>query len=240
MSYAEIDVAAYGRSIGQVRRAQAEEIVAFARAHGASGEWLDVGCGYGYLLDAARGAGFRVRGIEPNAIPAAAVRERGIAVDHEPLNASTPRADIVSALDVLEHVTDINAFARVVRTRTRSLWLIKVPSSDGLFYRLAHALRIRSVVERLWQTDYAHPHLLYFDESALRRFLEKHGFEIVARRYLQETSARTIVPRLMLAGGLALWKAWLAIPVVAAINVIERFRRKSDALMVLVRVRSRS
>jgi SAM-dependent methyltransferase len=235
-SYAEIDVSAYLRSIGSVREAQADDIVAFAREYRATGEWLDIGCGYGYVLDAARNAGFRVRGIEPNDVAAAVARERGIDVSRDPLSETTLPADIVSTLDVLEHLSDINAFANLVKIKATTLWLIKVPSSDGMFYRVAHTLRIHSAVERLWQTHYEHPHLVYFDESTLLRFLRKHGFEIVAQRYLHETPARTIVPRLMLAGDIPLWKAWLAFPVAVAINIIERLRRRSDALMVLVRV----
>ena len=234
--YAEVDMDAYHRSIGCVRQSQAEEIIAFAREHGATGEWLDVGCGYGYVLDAARMAGFRPRGIEPNAIAADAVHARGIDVHHGRLEPSTPPADIVSTLDVLEHLDDINAFAELVKTKTRTLWMIKVPSSDGLFFRVAHMLRIRSAVERLWQTHYEHPHTVYFDESTLARFLQKHGFEILAVRYLQEAPTRTVVPRLTLAGGMPQWKAWLAVPVAILINMIEQLRRRSDALLVLARV----
>ncbi|HVE72188.1 MAG TPA: class I SAM-dependent methyltransferase [Thermoanaerobaculia bacterium] len=236
-SYADVDLDAYLQSIGSVRQAQAEEIVAFAREHGADGEWLDVGCGYGYVLDAAREAGFRVRGIEPNAIAAEAARARGIGVHHGLLDESTPPADIVSTLDVLEHLDDINAFAKLVKTKARALWLIKVPSSDGLFFRFAHLLRIRSAVERLWQTHYEHPHTVYFDQATLARFVQKHGLDILGVRHLQEVPIRTVVPRLTLAGDMPRWKARLAVPVAFTINVIERLRRRSDALLMLVRVR---
>lgn len=239
-SYADVDMDAYRESIGWVRRIQAEEIVAFAREHGARGEWLDVGCGYGHVLDAARMAGFRVRGIEPDVLAADAVRGRGIDVHHGLLDGSTQPADIVSTLDVLEHLDDINAFATLVKTKTRTLWMIKVPSSDGLFFRIAHMLRIRGAVERLWQTHYEHPHAVYFDESTLARFLEKHGLEIVALRYLDELPACTVVPRLTLHGDMPRWKAWLAVPAALLINAIERLRRRSDALVVLVRVRQRT
>ncbi|HVG23856.1 MAG TPA: class I SAM-dependent methyltransferase [Thermoanaerobaculia bacterium] len=235
-SYADVDVDAYERSIGAVRQMQAEEIVAFAREHGADGEWLDVGCGYGYVLDAARRGGFRIRGIEPNAIAAAAARAREIDVHHGQLDASTNAADIVSTLDVLEHLGDLDGFARLVKQKARRVWLIKVPSSDGLFFRIAHLLRLRGAIERLWQTQYEHPHLVYFDESSLSRFLARHGFDVVAVRYLHEVSARTIVPRLRLVRDMPLWKARSAIPIAILINLIERVRRKSDALVVLARV----
>jgi SAM-dependent methyltransferase len=235
-SYATVDAGAYRDSIARVRRTQAEEIVAFAMEHGAIGEWLDVGCGPGFVLDAARAAGFRVRGIEPNAVAAAAAEARGIDVSRNSLDDATPPSAVVSTLDVLEHLSDINGFAQLVRKKAEKLWLIKVPSSDGMFYRVAHALRLRSAVERIWQTLYEHPHVVYFDESALARFVRKHDFEIVASRYLQEVPARTIVARLALEGDVSLWKRWLAVPLAMSINAIERVRGKSDALVMLVRV----
>jgi 2-polyprenyl-3-methyl-5-hydroxy-6-metoxy-1,4-benzoquinol methylase len=234
-SYAHVDTSDYLRSIGAVRQAQGEEVVSFARKYGAAGEWLDVGCGYGYVLDAARAAGLRVRGIEPDATAASAASTRGIDVHHGLLDDSIPPADVVSTLDVLEHLDDITAFASLVGRKCRALWVIKVPSSDGLFFRVAHALRLGSAIERLWQTQYEHPHLVYFSESTLHRFLRNNGWEVLGTRYLQELPTRTVIPRLTLAGDIPRWKAWLALPAVFAINTVERLRGRSDALLVIAR-----
>ena len=115
--------------------------------------------------------------------------------------------------------------------------MIKVPSSEGLFFRVAHALRIASAVKRLWQSDYASPHTVYFDLPTLTRFLVKHGFDVVASRYLDEVPDGTAVDRLTLDGSMPRWKARLAVPLFFAINRIERMRGKSDALVVLARPR---
>src|SRR5688572_17700927 len=112
-NYADVDDEAYLQSIGRVRRAQGDEIVAFVREHEPAGEWLDVGCGFGYLLEAARAAGFGVRGIEPDAKAAAAARTRVGNVTQGVLDETTPPADVLSTLDVLEHLDDINAFAQL-------------------------------------------------------------------------------------------------------------------------------
>ncbi len=235
-NYAEVDDRAYLESIGRVRRAQGEEIVALVAKHVEAGEWLDVGCGFGYLLEAARSAGFRVRGIEPNADAAKAARERVDDVQQILLDESTPPADVVSTLDVLEHVDDINAFARLVKQKARRLWVIKVPSSEGLFFRIAHAFRIASAVKRLWQSEYASPHTVYFGLPALTRFLGNHGFEVIASRYLDEVPDGTVADRLTLDGRMPRWKARLAVPLFFAINRVERMRGKSDALVVIARV----
>lgn len=236
-NYADVDAEAYLQSIGRVRRAQGETIAAFVREHGGTGEWLDVGCGFGYVLEAAKAAGFRVRGIEPDPSAARAARERAGNVEEGFLTESTGPADVLSTLDVLEHLDDLGAFAGLVKRKARKLWVIKVPSSDGLFFRVAHALRIRRAVERLWQAGYEHPHTVYFDESSLRRFLGKHGFEVVAVRYLDEVPANTVVERLTLDGSMPRWKARLAVPLFFAVNLIEKLRSKSDALVVIARQR---
>lgn len=234
-NYADVDDDAYLRSIGRVRRAQGKEIAAFVREHHGDGEWLDVGCGFGYVLEAARSAGFRVRGIEPDAKAANAARERIGDVVQGVLEDATPAADVLSTLDIIEHVDDLNAFAGLVKRKTRALWVIKVPSSEGLFFRVAHALRIGSAVKRLWQAEYEHPHKVYFDRATLTRFLVNHGFDVVAVRYLDEVPAHTVVDRLTLDGRIPRWKARLAVPLFLAINGIERLRGKSDALVVLAR-----
>jgi hypothetical protein len=127
----------------------------------------------------------------------------------------------------------VNAFARLVRRKARRLWVIKVPSSDGLYFRVAHRLGIASAVERLWQSRYEHPHRVYFDEASLRRFLRGHGFDVAATRYLQEVPTRTVTDRLTLDRRMPRWRARLVVPVVAAINLVEHLRARSDALLVL-------
>ncbi|HET8773224.1 MAG TPA: class I SAM-dependent methyltransferase [Thermoanaerobaculia bacterium] len=226
--YADVDRDAYQHAIGSVRRAQGEEIVRFVREHVPGGEWLDVGCGFGYLLEAARAAGFQARGIEPDPVAAAAAHaEQGL------LDGSTPPADVLSTLDVIEHLDDLDGFAELVKRKTRAVWVVKVPSSDGLFFRIAHTFRLRGAVGRLWQSGYENPHTVYFDEATLTRFVRKHGFSVLAVRYLDEVPTATVVDRLTLAGGMPRWKARLAVPVFAAINLVERLRSKSDALVIL-------
>lgn len=236
-NYADVDDAAYLQSIGRVRRTQGEAIVAFVREHQPTGEWLDVGCGFGYVLEAARAAGFRVRGIEPVAKAAQAARDRVGDVEQGVLEETTSEADVLSTLDVIEHLDDLDAFARLVKRKARALWVVKVPSSEGLFFRIAHALRIGSAVKRLWQSDYAYPHTVYFDRATLTRFIGNHGFDVVAAHYLAEVPTHTAVDRLTLDAGMPRWKARLAVPLIFAINVIERVRGKSDALVVLARPR---
>lgn len=234
-NYADVDEAAYLQSIGRVRRVQGEKIVALVCQHLGGGEWLDVGCGFGYVLGAAQRAGFRVRGIEPDPKAAAVARQRVGNVEEGLLHEGSEPADVLSTLDVIEHLRDLDAFARLVKSKARALWVIKVPSSEGLFFRLAHRMGSGVAVRRLWQAEYAHPHTVYFDRNSLTRFLARNGFEVVAVRYLEDVPAATVVGRLTLDGRMPRWKARLTVPIFVAINAIERLRGKSDAMVMLAR-----
>lgn len=243
ISYAEVDDAAYEAAIGTLRRRQVRDVLRFAMPHARRGEWLDIGCGPGYLLAEARGAGFAIRGIEPDAKAAALARTRlGDVVRHDTFReAEQASTDVVSTLDVLEHVpvVELAEFAARVRDTLRpgGVWVIKVPSSEGLFFRVAHALRLRRQIERLWQVDHAWPHTVYFDRATLGAFLRRNGFDVVAHRYLAEVPLSTAVARLTMLGDVPRWQALLGLPAIAVVNAIEALRRKSDALVMVARPR---
>jgi SAM-dependent methyltransferase len=244
ISYAEVDDAAYEAAIGTLRRRQGIDVLRFVLPYARRAEWLDIGCGPGYLLAEARGAGFAIRGIEPDVKAAALARTRlgEDAVRHDTFReARHASADVVSTLDVLEHVpvAELGDFASRVRATLRpgGVWVIKVPSSEGLFFRVAHALRLRRQLERLWQADHAWPHTVYFDRGTLAAFLRRNGFEVVAHRYLSEVPLSTAVARLTMRGDVPRWQAVLALPAIAMVNAIEALRRKSDALVVVARPR---
>jgi 2-polyprenyl-3-methyl-5-hydroxy-6-metoxy-1,4-benzoquinol methylase len=145
------------------------------------------------------------------------------------LDVATPpgSADVATTLDVLEHVppADHAAFAGRIADilRPNGLWVIKVPSVEGLYYRASDlAARVvppigATFMRRLWQTDYEFPHAVYFSRRSLDAWLGRHGFAIVDYRYI----------------GRAL--AYAMVPAVYIINGIERLRRRSDALVVIAR-----
>lgn len=240
VAFFDFDDDLYARSIGVVRRRQALDIIGHARSHASAGDWLDVGCGYGFLLEAAQRAGFRVSGIEPN--ERAARHARGLVGDvvrqGKLVDLDVP-ADVISTLDVIEHIPppDLPAFARAVhRTlRPNGIWIIKVPSTEGLFFRFAHALGLRPVIRRLWQYGFEYSHTVYFERRTLTAFLARHGFEVLAARYLEDVPTDTAIPRMSFDGKTPRWMAVLSVVPVFLINLIERVRGKSDALLVIAR-----
>ena len=249
--YANVDLRAYLTSVGALRHEQSSEILAFLAPHVRPGaRVLDVGCGFGSLLLRAKEAGYAVAGIEPDehasALACDALGSDVVkcgTLQQVPLPAGS--ADVVATLDVLEHVAPAEqaAFARAMAEvlAPGGIWAIKVPSTEGLYYRLsAMVARVAprlgvTLMRRLWQTDYEFPHTVYFDRRSLQRWLQRHGFTVVDFRYLPEVPIRTIIDRLTHDGDISRAQAYCLVPAVAAINMLEWLRRRSDALVVLAR-----
>jgi 2-polyprenyl-3-methyl-5-hydroxy-6-metoxy-1,4-benzoquinol methylase len=105
------------------------------------GRFLDVGCGTGEVLAAARERGWDVKGAEPVEDSASfAVRERGLDVRAALLEESgLPRRsyDVVSAFHVLEHMTDGLGFLRSISRWARpGGWVvIEVPNYGSIHRR---------------------------------------------------------------------------------------------------------
>jgi hypothetical protein len=249
--FSRINEAEYHRAITTVRRRQAPAIISLVKRHRPRGnDWLDIGCSFGVFLSEVRREGFSIFGVEPDAMASEHARRLlgDEVVRHGFMNGDTrpdKSADVVSMLDVLEHIpsTMLSGFARLVHRKLRpeGFWLIKVPSTDGLYFRLPHHLpsfargSARGVIKRLWQLEYEFPHAVYFNERSLKRYLQRHGFEPVDTLYLDEVPRETIRDRLRIDGTIASWQARVLAPSLHLINWIERRRRKSDAMVMLAK-----
>jgi len=158
--------------------------------HGAS--LLDIGCAHGWFLEAAARRGFRVTGLEPDphvAIRAAAAGHtiwHGFFPYHLPANR---RFDVLAFNDVFEHLPDVVEATQACHARLApdGLLVLNLPSSRGVFYRLAETLDrvgVSSPLERLWQKGFPSPHLSYFEPDQLRRLMERHGLVEIDRSTL--------------------------------------------------------
>jgi 2-polyprenyl-3-methyl-5-hydroxy-6-metoxy-1,4-benzoquinol methylase len=249
--YENVDLRAYLTSVGALRDEQSASILSLLAPHVRPGaRVLDVGCGFGSFLIRARQSGYAVAGIEPDAdacTGACATLGRGVVSlgTLQEVRPASGSADVVATLDVLEHVPPAEhpAFARAVADvlAPGGIWAIKIPSTEGLYYRAAALVarvarrRGATYMRRLWQTDYQFPHAVYFDRSSLQRWLGRHGFTVVDHRYLPEVPIRTVIDRLSHDGDISRVQAYALAPAVVVINAIEWLRRKSDALVVLAR-----
>ncbi len=79
------------------------------------GDFLDIGCAQGLLLDLAKQAGYVTHGVEPTYKNAEMARAKGHSVSNGWLsdfvgNASKQRFDVITCLDVIEHINDPKPF----------------------------------------------------------------------------------------------------------------------------------
>jgi len=143
-----------------------EVVARFCLAHGFSGKSvLEVGCGYGYNLEAFKQRGFDVLGIEPSTERANVARSLGIPVITTPLENYTTEGgggvDLIVLSHVLEHLPDAIGALRKVR---------ELLAPNGMLY---------IEVPNLYRHDSFRPsHLYTFDETTLKATLGVAGFSV--------------------------------------------------------------
>jgi SAM-dependent methyltransferase len=143
-----------------------------------SGKLLDIGCGTGNLLAAARDAGYEVTGIELDRNAARFAKERLGLQNICPLTVSEfaeqhaeERFDVVTFFEVLEHQAAPVEFLQKVRACVRP---------DGMI-----ALSVPN--RERWLTgpdvlDYPPNHFLRWNADALKKVLKAQGFEVLSIR----------------------------------------------------------
>jgi SAM-dependent methyltransferase len=145
---------------------------------------LDIGCAYGWFLEAAVSHRMTAVGVEPDSRTAAMARARGLAVVEgyfpECLGPSDA-FDVVVFNDTLEHIPDVQAMlAACSGTLTHGgLLVLSVPTSSGTLFRLARGLTRLGWTgpwRRLWQQAFPSPHVYYFNRENLDAALRAHGF----------------------------------------------------------------
>jgi SAM-dependent methyltransferase len=140
---------------------------------------LDVGCGGGFLLAAARDRGAEVLGFDAGSPSRDACAARGLPVTGDA--AGLRGFDIVAISHTLEHVPDLGATLALCRDALApgGRLLIEVPNVRSLRARAAPpwATRLGAADERYR----AFPvHLSYFAPPTLRTLLVRHGLADVA------------------------------------------------------------
>ena len=135
---------------------------------------LDVGAAYGFLVHAAAQAGFEATGMEPAAgCVEWARRELGVPMIEARAEDATiaPQSfDVVTLLDVIEHVVDPAVVLRRVRRWLRPGGLLVIETGDF------ESLLARTCGRRWYYYD-PPQHLTYFSEASLRHVLDAAGFD---------------------------------------------------------------
>lgn len=159
---------------------------------------LEVGCAEGWFLEEAVRRGMVVKAIEPSAAHAEYSRSKGFDVisGYFPDDvAPDQQFDFVIFNDVFEHLPDpVKAIHNCeALLRPGGVLVLNLPSNRGVFYRLAELFAKfgrRAILERLWQKGFPSPHLFYFNDSTLRRFIKQQ----TPLKHIKTFTLDTIVP----------------------------------------------
>jgi 2-polyprenyl-3-methyl-5-hydroxy-6-metoxy-1,4-benzoquinol methylase len=152
--------------------------------------WLDVGCGAGALLRAASRRGWDVVGTEVAADAVEAIRDRGFDArlgELESLALEPGGFDVVSAVEVLEHVPDPR------RLLATAAGLIRL--GGALYLTTPHGRGISArLLKTRWSVVSPPEHLQLFSIDGLRQALRAAGLEVLTVR------AHAVDPRELIGG----------------------------------------
>ena len=155
-----------------------QRVAALERIVGGRGRVLDVGCGTGDFVAALAERGWKAQGVEPIAETAQAGRDRGLDVTTGLLEDSglpEQAYDLVTAMHVVEHMTDATAFLRLIRrwARPGGHVAVEVPN-------------FRSFNRRAYRSDWPFlrplEHIVHFTPDTLAATLRRAGLEPVSVR----------------------------------------------------------
>jgi len=171
--YAEMADEAYEQTRG-ARSMQAQMLLRTVANYCSHGRLLDVGAGSGILVSEALKKGFEAEGIEPSGPLSALAIARGLPVYEGVLPSRAIRGtfDVVTVVDVIEHVSDPVGLMRNVREMLAPEGIAIVVTPD-----------VASVMACLmgWRWwHYRIAHIGYFDRYTLVRALRAAGIEPIS------------------------------------------------------------
>jgi len=135
--------------------------------------WLDVGAGYGEIVEAvARLAppGSIIEGVEPMESKASQARERGLRVETSYLERDHAKVDFVSVVDVFSHIPQFGTFLSTARDVLHPGGELFIETGN-----LADLDRREDFAGELGLPD----HLVFAGETHLDGYLKNAGFRIV-------------------------------------------------------------
>jgi SAM-dependent methyltransferase len=158
---------------------------------------LDVGCGDGTFLSTLSNE-WSKHGVEPSQSGARMARERKLEVACGTLDTVNQfcEADLISALDVIEHVVDPHSFVKSLKRHLRKDGVVLLLTGDADAYPAR-------IAGPQWSYLRWCGHISVFSQAGLRTLLESHGFEVLASRRCEHPSSP---------GAVAWWRVHLLEP----------------------------
>lgn len=155
-----------------------------------SGSLLDIGCGMGFLPEAAKRMGYNSRGIDLNAHAVANGKKLFPDLDiscSELSSIADHSYDIIVINHVIEHVIDPGNFLSAIQKKLKAdgILAIGVPNIQGgipRFLRLLNHIPAIPGSKWTWFGYQLEQHVWHFTPPLLKKMLEKNGWKIINMR----------------------------------------------------------
>lgn len=139
------------------------------------GELFDIGAATGFFMNLARMRGYNVLGVEMSKHAVEIAEKKGLKVyegDLMSLNLKEDSFDVVTMLDVLEHMTDPLGELIEVKRILKKGGLLVVNSPNGESF-------LAKILKSKWHLVLPPEHLFYFSPKNLTEYLERNGFTLL-------------------------------------------------------------
>jgi 2-polyprenyl-3-methyl-5-hydroxy-6-metoxy-1,4-benzoquinol methylase len=147
-----------------------------------SNKLLDVGAANGYFVDLANKSQFDASGLEisGSAVDWAKKLKRPVIQGTLETFENGIEYDVITVLDVLEHVPEPLNFLKVARSKLskNGIILINVPHAGSFFSKISG---------KNWHAYLPPEHWMYFNKKSLRTMLRMAGFEVVTSRVISKS-----------------------------------------------------
>lgn len=148
----------------------------------AEGKLLDVGTNMGFFLRKAKEAGYDTEGVEPSPSLSQMAREQWNLKIHncylESADLPENSFDIITLIDVLEHVTNPKELLAKCRRLLKSdgILVIKVPNGDYNYFKMQLAkLTGKGSSMDIWDCC---EHVVHYTKKTFKQMAEENGFKI--------------------------------------------------------------
>lgn len=143
---------------------------------GAGRSFLDVGSNGGFMVEAAREAGFKAAGLEPDGAAIAWAKQhfphnRYLHGLLEETDLGGEQFDAIYCSEVIEHAPDSNRFVAALAAALKIGGLLYLTTPD-----IGHWRRPRDITQ--WDAFCPPSHCIYFSPANLTRLLQRYGFKV--------------------------------------------------------------
>jgi SAM-dependent methyltransferase len=150
------------------------------RRHVKGGRFLDVGCNGGFVVEAAREAGFKAFGLDLDPVSIAYAKRHYpqnvfVCGPVQSLNEPDESFDLLYCSEVIEHVPETHDFLAAVARLLKPGGIFYVTTPD-----ISH-WRVPKDVTR-WDAFCPPSHCVFFTPASLTAALARHGLRVVKRR----------------------------------------------------------